>query len=479
MTTTSNIQMVASGPDDFILAARNINPDSAELVSSLLAENHQTHDIYFNDKGFHNHIVHHLVTLLALGASPSEIQVAYDNNTGYQRRPFPIHDQVLSDEANFRSCLGKQEHYSDLLAFFRQKLEQDGIPATLQHYLFSCSPLAEDMLACLFAGVVHPLLHLGFALEVNSLPLVAEALAETAVHSSFLLPFFHATEEAAKSIPQSRPLLSLIHAAHDDPTFVKAARLSSSLNLVDSVLDYAWDPTISLLSQYHLNTTSPSSPPPFQSLHQAYVEQHTTLTHLVISAQHSSATKRPKMDFFLIHLINSSLFLQRFLSLPWLSEANKRRLLEWQGRHAVLLYMGMRCPSLHPEVIAAYQPRPKHRTWEGIFDSARNWEDDGHLSKVIRALAFGEELCGEYGDEEWCKVKREGWLHFAGVSMESVGGAEGDWVRFAGDEEAWARVMSVEEWDAKGRQVGRKANADAAVERIEGMKKEEKEKGKL
>ncbi|KAF2221585.1 hypothetical protein BDZ85DRAFT_301818 [Elsinoe ampelina] len=489
MATISDIQLEISSPNDLIFAASNINSESVRVTSRLLTQNHEEHDIYFNDKGFHNHIVHHLITLLAIGASPEDIQVAYDNNSSYQRDRFPIHNQIiedLSNEETFQSCLGKQENYSDYLTFFRQTLHADGIPETVNKYLFARTPLADDMLARFFGGVIHPLLHLGFALETSSLPLVAEALAMTAVHSAFLLPFFLATEQRATTITTPQPLLPLLHAARANPTFLNAAQQSTSLDLVDSILDHAWEPLISLASQYTLssppspspNPSFPSPPPnpvsppsPLSSLPQALAEQYSTLTHLILTSQHPSLLKRPKLDFFLIHLLNASFFFPRFLSFPWLAETNKLRLLEWHARHAVLLYMGMRCPALHPEAVSreVYHPLKQHRTWDGVFEAVKTWPDDGHASKVVRALAHGERICGPYEGEGWCVVESGEWLRYAGVMVESLGGEEGDWVRFAGEEGAWERVLGREEWEGMGRRVGRRGNAEVAVERIEEM----------
>ena len=65
---------------------------------------------------FHNHIVHHILTIFALGATPSEIHKAFEENNAWQRPHFPVEDKIvqdMSDKANFREYLGK-EKYLDL-----------------------------------------------------------------------------------------------------------------------------------------------------------------------------------------------------------------------------------------------------------------------------------------------------------------------------------------------------------------------------
>jgi hypothetical protein len=62
---------------------------------------------------FHNHISHHILTLFALGATPSDIQKAFDENNVMQKPHFPIEDRIVQDMAdptNFRKYLGKEKY---------------------------------------------------------------------------------------------------------------------------------------------------------------------------------------------------------------------------------------------------------------------------------------------------------------------------------------------------------------------------------
>jgi hypothetical protein len=61
---------------------------------------------------FHNHIAHHILSIFALGATPSEIQKAFDENNGQQRPHFPVEDQIVHDMANpagFNKYLGEEK----------------------------------------------------------------------------------------------------------------------------------------------------------------------------------------------------------------------------------------------------------------------------------------------------------------------------------------------------------------------------------
>jgi hypothetical protein len=61
---------------------------------------------------FHNHIAHHILTIFALGATPTEIQKAFDEDNSMQRSHFPVDDQIvhdMSDPAGFRKYLGQEK----------------------------------------------------------------------------------------------------------------------------------------------------------------------------------------------------------------------------------------------------------------------------------------------------------------------------------------------------------------------------------
>ena len=63
--------------------------------------------MFFRDRAGHNHIVHSILTCLALGAAPEDIQRAYDNGVGIQR-PIPDIDaqmvKRLSDNETIHKC---------------------------------------------------------------------------------------------------------------------------------------------------------------------------------------------------------------------------------------------------------------------------------------------------------------------------------------------------------------------------------------
>jgi questin oxidase-like protein len=148
-----------------------------------------------------------LLTIYALGATPEALTKAYKENADYQR-PLnwpgktapPKNDPApdLSDPTVYEQHLGKQEFYSSFVSFYANELETHGVEATLDKFLFANTDFAFQLFGRLFAGLLHPIIHLGFALEFEQPAILAEALAQTAVHENWVSAFFVEVEKAAQ-----------------------------------------------------------------------------------------------------------------------------------------------------------------------------------------------------------------------------------------------------------------------------------------
>lgn len=62
--------------------------------------------------------------------------------------------------------------------------------------------------------MIHPIIHLGFGIEFNQPAIVAQGLAEAAVHENWIAPFLLDTEKAAGGVG-SRPGKSLTQLLRD------------------------------------------------------------------------------------------------------------------------------------------------------------------------------------------------------------------------------------------------------------------------
>lgn len=61
-----------------------------------------------------------------------------------------------------------------------------GYQVAINEYCLKGDERADDMLVRLHAGFLHPMIHLGFGIEFKQPAIIAEALAQAAVHDNWI-----------------------------------------------------------------------------------------------------------------------------------------------------------------------------------------------------------------------------------------------------------------------------------------------------
>ncbi|MCJ1417686.1 hypothetical protein MMC32_004030 [Xylographa parallela] len=437
MATSSKIVLTPALTGEYSFG--KLTEASAKKASELLQENHDNHHIFFNKSGFHNHIAHHLLTIYALGASPEIIQDQYDRNASYQRAPLPVDDKVvedLHDSSKFSKYLQNERYYHDYLVFFQEEIDAKGYEEVINEYVLKSDERAHDMLVRMYSGFLHPIIHLGFGVEFKQPAIVAEALAQAAAHDKWLTPFFLESEKKAKASSQpSKSLVELLDSIRADKKLSSAAHWDDDNKIRDGILVRAKDEMIKYASQW---TAKP------EELEEKTAEMCNAAVYFTGGAQHPP--KRVKFDFYYMHCVNCSIFFSAFLKQPWISSANKVRLLEWKSRLDLTMYASRHCPPPLLDDITNYQPREAGKSgsaWEGIIHRVFNHPDDGHVSKLVRAIAHGAQVCKPFEGSEKFRINGKMWLQLGNMAIDSVAGSENDsssWVRSAGFDQAWEKV---------------------------------------
>ena len=416
-----------------------ITDSSSKKASQLLQQNHDRNHIFFNASGFHNHIAHHLLAIFALGATPEQLQRAYDGNIGYQRPQYPIKEKIvqdMSDRAQFKQFLGKEKHFHDYEDFFRREIDEKGWQAVLKEHLFAGDEHADDLLMRMYAGFYHPLIHLGYGVEFEQPAIVAEALAQAAVHDVWVAKFFKPLADqlpAAEGPPP--PLVRLLEEARSDKQLVDSVRESDGNKVRDGILARAPDAMLRVARQWHVHPRT-----------QAGVDR-ATAEMINASAWFAGAAQRPpktvKFDFFYMHCVNAGIFFSTFARQDWMSVDDKIRMLEMKARLDLALYVSRGCPELKKEEIEDYREKVPGETWEGVARRVGGYEDDGHASKLVRALGNGAKACepyeGDVGDDV-LPIRGDMWRKLANMAIDSVEAGGPRWVRNAGFDSAWAEV---------------------------------------
>ncbi|CRG87360.1 hypothetical protein PISL3812_04377 [Talaromyces islandicus] len=431
MATATTIKLSLADAGVFSSGARE---DSAKLASELLQEDMQVHHIFFNKSRFHNHIVHHLLTLFALGASPQDIQAAYDRGHSYQRPSYPVENDVVHsiiEKGNFKDYLGIEEHYSSFLVYFQQEIDAKGVPSVLQEHLFAEDEHADDMLTRMFAGLIHPIIHLGFGIEFNQPAIIAQGLAEAAVHESWVAPFLKGVEKAAGGVGSQagKSLTQLLRDVREDEVLSKSAHWGDGNYMRNGTLKRAPVKMEEYAKQY---TVSPNS------LNEQLAEMINALVYCCAASQHPP--KAVKFEFLLIHALNCSIFFSAILDRSWISPRTKVRLLEWKGRMDLLLYVSRGTPPLDLEEITHY---PATRNWKELFDTGNTHpSDDSHIVKLVRAIVNGERVCKpleSQGKATNFMIKGDAWLKVGNMVIDSTL-SDKRWIFGNGFDEAWEEI---------------------------------------
>jgi len=440
---TSNIQLSPTSLG--IFKAADIAPGSIEKCNTLLDINHEKYHIFFQDPAFHNHMAHSLLTNLSLGATPQEIEDRFNDLVPIQRE-IPDIDQALlkklGDPENFYNAIGQIHQYHTFLEFFKGEILVKGWKEVLQTFFFARTKLANRMLAQLLEGVYHPLIHLGFGVEFEQPAIIAEALAQAASHDRMNIEdlFFEAENLASKAkaqqIEKPKPLIELLSEVRASETIRNGPRWSDlGGKMKNGVIGRAGDALAKIASQFVIRDND------HEDLERRTAEMISVCAYLVGSVLRKD--RKRKLDFFVMHAVNSSIFCTVLIRQDWIKLEDKIRLVEWKGRLDLAWYAAEGCPPLDDLAISNYTGSSE-MDWQDLYSAARNECDDGHVSKFVRALKHGENETKSYEDGEWSNyfpMKGDMWLKLARICLDTTKGLpwEVKWVWFAGFNEAWQR----------------------------------------
>ncbi|KAK3291285.1 uncharacterized protein B0H64DRAFT_45562 [Chaetomium fimeti] len=428
---------------------------SAEVVNDLLQKNHEKWHMYFRDVAGHNHIPHAVLSTLAMGGGPQELRRAYDDGEDIQRPMPPVDPQAvkeMSNPAKFRERMQTLDEYPNFLTFFKNEIAANNgnWQDVVKTHCFARTELADLMLAQLFEGLYHPIIHMGFGVEFELAPLVAEGLAQAASHDPMYIDvFFQKAEQLAASgtIPPA-PLAALYREARTTDAIRTAARLPDGpWKVRDGVLGRAMEPVVQLAARFQVPATEPA-------IERATAEM-ISCAAWACAAAHQPGKQR-KIDFFMMHAVTSSIFVSVLNRQGWLRLEDKARVVEWKTRLDLVWYAASAAPELREEYMTAYEPTlSKGMGWAELYRALNQHHDDGHVAKFVRAIKNGEEAARPFEEEleqlngsapaDSLPVRGELWLKIAQMCYDStvmyVDG-QSKWVWGAGFPPMWDKVAA-------------------------------------
>ncbi|KAF9530026.1 hypothetical protein CPB83DRAFT_834605 [Crepidotus variabilis] len=289
-----------------------ITAASKKITEELLKADVDDHHCYFRSAGLHNHTAHHILAAYDFGATPALLQKIYDHDGKLQRSIVlePKDKEIVVDETNWKKHVGKTHNeYNALYKFFTKQVTELGIPATLEKYVFNedANQDGTNMLTRVCSGAVHPLIQIGYGAEFGHEALVATGLAQAATNT----PIQGSVATFDKVTPeQSISLLELLRRVNELEVLKPPAyNPDSGINqrFKDAYANGGTEELQKLCSLYHISDTISD-----EELNKKAEEIYWVVT-LLLSATGRKGRK-PRMDFFFMHLVTSSLFIRPIVS---------------------------------------------------------------------------------------------------------------------------------------------------------------------
>ncbi|KAL0062559.1 hypothetical protein AAF712_010598 [Marasmius tenuissimus] len=429
-----------------------VTPESTKTVRNVLEDNYKKHHIFFNDKRFHNHIIHRALAVWALGGDAHVIQAGYDHDKSSQRPSYESPEPITRD--NFKDHLGDENFYDGYLKYFVAELDQSSVGKVIEESVFSPAfnfavenKFGEhpEMLSRFLDGLLHPMIHTGYGVEFDLPGTVAEGLAQTAVHKASSTAIVPPTAFSADSMPSDGSLSSRLYqmtfgsknatAGKTSPhAFTTLARVLKDDKVKPGDPD-AKSMYVAALEESgeaihkHVSEWAEFDPSDPEIVKRKVEElQWVNVLFYAIPGFEAAENKEFKADFFTMHLVTSSLFLPSLIA-P-LSPASQHLLLRSYFASSLGWYIGRigkkpldigrffaadtATPALMPTPeksapnslsAEASNPNP----WLGIINQSINHLDD-HLCKIQRALGHYSTLYGWRAteDSEFSATELEG-----------------------------------------------------------------------
>ena len=353
---------------------------STTLVADLLKAGFQEHQVLWNEHRFHSHTAHHIGSLTLLGASDEQIKdifesTMYPYGDKYEPSPHKITKDSWRDSlSDSRFCLA----YRD---FFDNELPKEGDWKSKFIELLVDDSDGLPLIDAAFCGLFHSVIHMGYAIELNSRLVACEALTMTAVCADSLQKI---TNQIKPPTNGEKAALEIIKAIHSDDRAPKSDKTAD----IDSLLAHE-SFVLSCYNQWQMP-----------------VDLNQTIEELFdMAVYYYGATHKPnKIDFGFVplHLITAMDAIRKIQS--YLDESVVKRLLCAFFYLSIAVYLQQRQPKIDEQLIDDYKVEGKNFNWNYVIDKTLHTKlaTEVHLVKVIRALRDAE---GDYGSKEGLYLK--------------------------------------------------------------------------
>ncbi|KAJ2645663.1 hypothetical protein IWW40_005921 [Coemansia sp. RSA 1250] len=386
----------------------------------LCARDYLEHHVFFNNRGFHNHLNHQLLAVFTLGAPAARLQEIFDLNKSMQRPSYSLESGVDITDENFAQYFSDERHYPNFVKFFQHKLEAagDGWKTVACDYFFHPQVFPLGM-----SGLFHPLIQFGYGLEFESQAITATALAQTCVHSPSYKKLFSEDAFADICSPPASSQLSLMQILKQ----IRQDQQKSGLDFTsepyrhNGITAFAEELAATYAKMWSLSPTK-------ESIGAKYRELLSTVA--LIYGSLTRPGYQVVLHFVLMHCLTSAYFLPIIADcLPLEKQA---KVLKAHCAATLATFVVHGCPDLYvtPEIsstdthAASDSQGNISNQWLDVFSKAIA-NNDMHVSKVIRSLWRGSLLNAfpseqpAYGDD-YELPPPVNWLYLARTTVDTI-----------------------------------------------------------
>lgn len=344
----------------------------------LLRLNHHAHAVLYENLTFHNHFPHYLGSAYLLGADEKRLHEIYDIEDGELTSWKPSPSEVT--EEDWQDFLGNARYQRAFLDYFEDEVAAHGYDwKTVVAELLVVGK--KPLINALYSSLAHPVIHLGYALELNSREVAMEALCLAASCYDFLADFL-IKDPPPPSADSSTSPLKIIYQVRNESAFDGDYKPSDqNWHIVHDHME---------AFQKYFNMLDIQNCEPNELLRELI-----QLSSLMLVTTHKRGN--PQFDFFICHAVTSAYALRTIL--PFLRAKYHMKLLRSHWLFVLAVYILQLRPQIKPDLVDEVQLNG--RGWDYVTAKALGTGEkeipDTHYMKALRMF---KETASLFKDDE-------------------------------------------------------------------------------
>lgn len=363
------------------------NPEKRpRTLKHLLKANHVNHSILYHSLHYHNHLPHLLSSAYILGASTDQLHNIYMEESK-ELEPWTDSPEEVTDN-DWRVFLGDRRYQRGFIDFFEDHLATRKTnwewKKVVEEFVFFPEDGGPPLVNNLIAGLGHPLIHLGYAYEVDSKEIALESLAMAATQYNFMHKYLDDpkyTRSPPKGAFSSTSPLEILHKIREDKRFDGLFDEHQGSGNIEVLFEEHEDLVLEYWNAWNIGDDPASH---FRESQEAAVA---LLVATVPTGTHS-------YNFLLVHLLTTSHAVR--ILLPFIPARFHISLVRQWWLFALSVYIAELRPKIDPDNVP-WPEGSSAKTWAYVEDKALNsrWATDAHFVKAARAM---KEAASTWGD---------------------------------------------------------------------------------